>query len=107
MQGFQITFFTVENRRHGSHPMGHWLMDTAKSLGIQGATMTAGVEGIGRNGRLHSAHFFELADQPLEITLSADAAMCEKLFDVLEREQVNLFYVKTPVEFGVVGAPRT
>lgn len=107
MQGFQITFFTVENRRHGRHPMGHWLMETAKSLGITGATMTVGVEGIGRNGRLHSAHFFELADQPVEVTLVAGAEMCDQLFALLEREQANLFYVKTPVEFGLVGAPRS
>lgn len=106
MQGFQVTFFTIENRRHRHQPMGQWLIETAQSLGITGATMTVGVEGIGRNGRLHSAHFFELADQPVEVTLAADAGQCEQLFALLEREQANLFYVKTPVEFGVVGAAR-
>ena len=104
MQGFQITFFTVEGRRHGRQPMGHWLIETAKSLGIAGATMTVGVEGIGRNGRLHAAHFFELADQPVEVMVAVTETQCDQLFASLEREQANVFYVKTPVEFGVVGA---
>ncbi len=105
MQGFQLTFFTSEGRRHGHTPMGRWLVDTIKSLGMAGATMTAGVEGLGRDGKLHSAHFFELADEPLEVTVAVTEAQCKQLFEVLEREQVNLFYVKAPVEFGVVGAP--
>ncbi|MFO1292971.1 MAG: DUF190 domain-containing protein [Rubrivivax sp.] len=105
MNGFQLTFFTVEGRHHGRQSMGHWLLETARAQGIRGATLSAGIEGIGRNGRLHSAHFFELADQPVEVTMTLDAAQCERLFALLEREQANLCYVKTPVEFGVVGAP--
>ena len=106
MNGFQLTFFTVEGRRHGQVPMGRWLTDTARALGVTGATLTTGVEGIGRNGRLHSAHFFELTDQPVEVTMVVDAAQCERLFATLEREQANVFYAKTPVEFGVIGAPQ-
>ena len=106
MNGFQLTFFTVEGRRHGQVPMGRWLTDTARALGISGATLTAGVEGIGRNGRLHSAHFFELTDQPVEVTMVVDAAQCDQLFATLEREQANVFYVKMPVEYGVAGAPK-
>lgn len=103
MKGFQVTFFTVEGRHHGRKSMGHWLMETVKGLGIKGVTMTVGVEGIGRHGRLHSAHFIELSDQPIEVTVAVDEAQCERLFATLEREQANVFYVKTPVEFGIVG----
>lgn len=105
MKGFQLTFFTVEGRHHGRQSIGHWLMETTKSLGIKGATLTVGVEGVGRHGRLHSAHFIELSDQPIEVTVAVDEAQCESLMAILEREHANLFYVKTPVEFGVVGAP--
>jgi len=104
MIGFQVTFFTVEGRRHGHQSLAHWLLETAKAQGIRGATLSAGTEGIGSHGRLHSAHFFELADRPVEVTMALDAAQCERLFALLEREQVDLFYVKTPAEFGVVGA---
>lgn len=106
MQGFQVTFFTEEGRRHAGQPMSQWLMGTLNSLGIRGATLSTGIEGIGRDGRMHSAHFFELADQPVAVTVALTEAQLEQLFPVLEREHANLFYIKTPVEFGVIGPPR-
>ncbi len=107
MKGYQVTFCTGEGRHHGRKPMAHWLMETIKSLGITGATMTVGAEGVGRDGKLHSAHFFELADQPVEVMVAVNETQCDQLFATLEREQANVFYVKTPVEFGVVGAPKS
>lgn len=106
MKGYQVTFCTGEGRHHRGKPMGHWLMATIQSLGIPGATMTVGVQGVGRDGRLHSAHFFELADQPVEVMVAVTDAQCELLFATLAREQANVFYLKAPVEFGVVGAPK-
>lgn len=107
MKGYQVTFFTSEGRHHGRKPMGHWLVETLKLLGITGATMTVGVEGIGRDGKLHSAHFFELADQPVEVMVAVSEQQCDQLFATLEREQANVFYVKTPVEFGVIGIAKS
>ena len=105
MHGFQVTFFMEENRRHGHKPMHRWLREVAKSLDIKGMTTTVGVEGIGRDGRLHSAHFIELSDQPVEVTMAITEAQCAALFELLEKNQVNIFYVKTAVEFGVAGGP--
>ena len=34
-----------------------------------------------------------------------DQAQCEQVFATLEREQANVVYARTAVEFGVVGAP--
>lgn len=104
MQGFQVTFFTEQGRRHGHQQVHHWLMDLMKSLGITGVTTTVGAQGIGRDGRLHSAHFIELADQPVEVTMALSPDQCETLFARLDEEKANIFYVKTPVEFGVIGA---
>jgi PII-like signaling protein len=103
MKGYQVTFFTQQGRRHGHQTIEDWLMSTAKSLGIRGLTITAGVEGIGRSGKVHSAHFFDLADQPIEATMVLDEAQCQSLFDRLTAENAGLFYVKSAVEFGVVG----
>lgn len=103
--GFQVTFFTGEGRRHGHQPMARWLMDTAQRLGIGGATLATAVDGIGRDGRVHSAHFFELADQPVEVTLLVTPVQWEALARELTEAQANVFYAKTPVEFGVLGAP--
>lgn len=104
MQGFQLTFFTELGRRHADRPLHLWLMDLARTLGITGVTTRVDAQGMGRDGRLHSAHFIELADQPIEVTMALSPAQCTALFERLEAEQANLFYVKTPVEFGVVGA---
>ena len=106
MQGYQVTFFTQQNRRHGNAPIVDWLMEIAKSIGINGVTTMAGAEGIGRSGTLHSAHFFELADQPVEVTMAVTQAQCDSLFARLEEEAANIFFAKTEVDFGVTGKPQ-
>lgn len=103
MQGFQITFFTQQDRKHGHQPLGEWLLQAARGLGVGGGTLTAASEGFGHDRKLHSAHFFELADQPLEVTLAVSAEDAQRLFQHLRDEGVKVFYVKTPIEFGVTG----
>ena len=103
MQGFQVTFYTEEGRHHGHKQVHVWLMELARSLGLTGVTTTVGVQGIGRDGKLHSAHFIELSDQPVEVAMALSPEQCATLFERLEAEKANLFYVKAPVEFGVVG----
>jgi PII-like signaling protein len=103
MQGYQITFFTQQDHRHKGKPLADWLVHLAQELGLRGATLLAGGGGFGQHGRLHSARFFELADQPQEVVMAATADETERLFERLKTEGVHLFYVKTPVEFGVIG----
>ncbi|MDR3413304.1 MAG: DUF190 domain-containing protein [Formivibrio sp.] len=103
MQGYQLTFFTQQDRRHKGMALGDWLVHLAKELGLQGATLFSGGEGIGRHHHLHSARFFDLADQPIEIVMVVTLAESEILFERLTLEDVHLFYVKTPVEFGMLG----
>ncbi|MDD2808036.1 DUF190 domain-containing protein [Rhodoferax sp.] len=103
MNGFQLTFFTQQDRLHGTTPLGQWLLLEAKKLGLRGATLTAAGEGFGHDGKLHSAHFFELADQPIEVTMALSAADVQRLMDRLHQENIKVFYVKTPIEFGMTG----
>ncbi len=42
MQGYQLTFFTQQDRRHGRTPLGEWLLQEALKMGVGGATLTAG-----------------------------------------------------------------
>jgi PII-like signaling protein len=105
MHGFQLTFFTQQDRRHGHTPMAEWLLLEAKKLGLSGGTLVGAGEGFGHDGKLHSAHFFELADQPIEVTIAASQSDAERLFDRLREEKVNVFYVKAPIEFGMTGEP--
>lgn len=105
MKGYQITFFTQQDCRHQHQPMAEWLLHVARDLGLRGATVVAGSEGYGQHRRIHSAHFFELADQPQEIVMAVSEEEAERLFEHLKKAGVKLFFVKTPVEFGVLGGP--
>jgi len=103
MQGFQLTFFTQQDRNHRGRSLAQWLLEEARSLGIGGATLISATEGFGHDRKLRSTHFFELADQPLEVTLAVSEGDAERLFARLKEEGVNIFYVKTPIEFGMSG----
>lgn len=103
MQGYQLTFFTQQDRRHGGLPLGEWLVQEARSLGVAGATLIAATEGFGHDRKLHSAHFFDLADQPIEIMMAISQEDTDRLFEKLREERINIFYIKIPIEFGMIG----
>ena len=103
MDGYQITFFTVQGHRHKGKPIGDWLVHIAKEMGLTGATLVAGAEGFGHHRRMHSAHFVELTDQPQEVVMIVSAEESERLFQRLHSEAVHLFYAKTPAQFGTIG----
>lgn len=105
MIGYQITFFTQQDRRHHGKQIGDWLVHLAKEMGLRGATLLPATEGFGHHRRIHSAHFFELADQPLEVVIVASADESDRLFARLKEEGVHVFYVKSEVEFGTLGEP--
>ena len=103
MNGFLLTFFTQQDRKHAGKPLAEWLLQLARDLNLRGATLVPATEGYGHGRRVHSAHFFELADQPLEVVLAVSEDECERLFQRLRDEGVKLFYVKAPIEFGTLG----
>ncbi len=103
MKGYQVSFVTVQNHRHRGKPVAEWLVQLAIELGLRGATVIPAAEGFGHHKRIHSAHFFELADQPIEVVMAVTEEECDRLFARLEAERVQVFYVKAPVEFGVLG----
>jgi len=105
MNGYQITFFTQQDKRHHGKPLADWLVHVAQEMGLRGATLVAASEGFGHHGRMHAAHFFELADQPLEVTMALTDDEAERLFGRLREENVHVFYVKIAVEFGTLGEP--
>lgn len=103
MNGYQITLYMEQGRRHRGHNLGDWLLGLVRELGLHGATLDAAVEGVGRSGRVHSARFVELADQPIQLVLVVTPEETDLLFSRLRAEAVKLFYVKQSVEFGTTG----
>jgi PII-like signaling protein len=100
MKGYQLSFITTQGHRHSGKTVAEWLLHLAKEMGLQGATIIPASEGFGKHGRIHSAHFFELTDQPVEVVMAVTEEEATKLFERVRQENVKLFYVKTPVEFG-------
>lgn len=105
MKGVHLRFYTYENRKHHGLLVYEWLLERARKLGIHGGSAFKAIAGFGRHGRLHEQHFFELAgEEPVlvEFIVSDDEAV--QLLQLLESEQLHLFYARLPTEFGEVGA---
>jgi PII-like signaling protein len=103
MHGFQLTFFTQQNREHGGARLAEWIVGEAKRIGIRGATVFTATEGFGHDGRFHSADFFDLSDQPLQVVMAVSSGEAETLFARLKAEKVRVFYTLAPIEFGMLG----
>jgi len=100
MQGIQLTFFTLQDRRHGNRPVSDWLLELAKASGLHGATVVAAAKGFGHDGQIHSADLIDLADQPQMVVMTATAEQAKAVLARLQAEKLQLFCVKTAVEFG-------
>ena len=102
-QGYQLIFFTQQNRKLEGMTVAEWLLKTAKDLGIPGATMSLAQGGYGRDGKFHSAHFFELAEVPEEVLMAVTEEECDGLFAEIDEAKLEIFYTKSPIEFGLTG----
>jgi PII-like signaling protein len=103
MNGYQLTFYTEQNRKHGHETVCEWLLSMVKSLGIRGVTVISAAEGIGHAGARHAAHLFQLADQPVQVTMAVTEEEAELVLSAIRSEKIHLFYVRFPVEFGMLG----
>ena len=103
MHGHQITFFTQQDRLKDQLPVAQWLLASAQHLNIRGATVVGALQGIGHDGTLHATNLFDMGDQPVQVTIVVSDDEEKRLFAYLLREKVQLFYVKTAVEFGMLG----
>jgi PII-like signaling protein len=103
MNGYQLTFYTGQNRRRGHQTVCEWLLHEAKQLGIHGATVITCAEGTGHAGAHHAAHMLSLSDQPGQIILAGTVEEAERMLDLVKSGHVHVFYTRSPIEFGLVG----
>lgn len=101
MEGYIVTFFTQQKREHDGVSVANWIVETAKQLGIRGATLLSGQEGFGHDGRFHSENIFDLEDRPLQVVLVLTHDECERLFASIKMKQLSVFFTKTPTAFGI------
>jgi PII-like signaling protein len=104
MQGVYLKFYVQEKRRHHGLLAYEWLLEQAQQLGLHGGSAFRAIAGFGRHGRLHEEHFFELAgDLPVEVGFALTEEEAQRLLAHLAGEKLRLFYVKLPLEMGIVG----
>lgn len=104
MQGICLKVFVAENQRRDGKMLYEWLLEKARGMGVNGGTALRAVAGYGRHGRLHEETFFELSgDLPVEVEFLLDETQCEQFLTMLAENELRLFYVKMPAEYGVAG----
>jgi PII-like signaling protein len=80
-----------------------WLLERAKKLGIHGGSAFRAIAGFGQHGVLHEDHFFELAGNlPVEVVFMVSDVEANQLLELIRQENIRVFYVLMPAEFGVV-----
>ena len=103
MKGTYLKFYAHEHRKHHGILLYEWLLERAKSLGIHGGSAFRAIAGFGRHGALHEDHFFELAGNlPVEVVFMVSDQEAEQLLELIQREQIQIFYARMPAEYGVV-----
>jgi len=101
MQGICLKFYTSEFREHQGILLYEWLLERAKKCGFDGGTATRAIAGYGRHGVLHEETFLELAaDLPVEVSFALSAEEAERFLELLRAENIDLFYVRFPIEYG-------
>jgi len=101
MQGICLKLFVSESRLHNGILLYEWLLEQARDMGVLGGTAFRAIAGFGRHGRLHEEAFFELAGElPVELEFLVSEKQAEYLLDLLKSENLRLFYVKHPAEYG-------
>lgn len=105
MQGVYLKFYVQENHRHRGILAYEWLLEEARRFGLPGGSAFRSIAGFGRHGRLHEAHFIELAgDLPVEVGFALSEAEADAFLAHLAQERLKLFYVRLPAQIGVAGA---
>ncbi|MBK7663750.1 MAG: DUF190 domain-containing protein [Sterolibacteriaceae bacterium] len=105
MNGTYLKFYMPENRKLHRILAYEWLLEKAKKLGIHGGSAFRAIASFGRHGKLHEDHFFELSgDLTVEVGFALSVAEADRLLKALEAEKFRCFFVKLPVEIGVVNA---
>ena len=103
MNGTLLRFYVHENRKHRHLLLYEFLLEQAKRLGIHGGSAFRAIAGFGRHGILHEEHFFELAgDLTVEIDFAVADDEADRLLDFIRNERISIFYVRMPIEFGVI-----
>lgn len=98
-----LKFYITEKQTRDGKLLYEWLLEHARALGMPGGSVYRAVAGFGRHGRLHEETFFELGGElPVQIEFVLDDGAADRLLHSLNGMHLNLFYMRHPVQSGVV-----
>ncbi len=98
-----LDFYVSEKQHHAGKLLYEWLLEEARALGIQGGSAFRAIAGFGRHGRMHEESFFELAGElPVKVEFIVDDEHTDKLLSVLRDRNMQIFYLRSKVESGIV-----
>jgi PII-like signaling protein len=99
-----LKIYVGESQKHHGVLLYEWLLEQAKKMDIPGGSAFRAIAGFGRHAVIHEDSFFELAGKvPVEVGFAVSDADAQRLLDLVRREGLRLFYVKTPAEHGLTG----
>ncbi|EKF76076.1 hypothetical protein A11A3_01240 [Alcanivorax hongdengensis A-11-3] len=101
--GYEVIFIAPQNRRHEGKLVTDRVIEEAEKLGLHRVTKRSDLEGTGHSGHTHAAHFFELADQPIELIYLLDDATADKLITAVDAAGIPVFCVQWQAAFGELG----
>lgn len=105
MKGSQLTLYAATQSHRRDHlTVVDWIFEEIRKIGIVGVTVVEVTEAVDMHGKYHAARFFELADQPVAVTVVAEDAQIDALLENLRNGGVSLFYTRGPIEYEVLGA---
>ena len=103
MEGTFLRFYVEENQRHHGVLLWEWLLEKACELGVRGGSAFRAVGGFGRHHMLHENRFFELAGRVVvEVEFVVNDAEAKQLIEIVQAENIRLFYACIPAHFGVI-----
>lgn len=99
----QLTFYVTEKQHHAGKLFYEWLLEEARELGVHGGSAFHAMAGFGRHGRLHEETFFELAGElAVKVEFILDDLLTEQLLSRVRAQSMNVFYVRYPVQSGII-----
>lgn len=98
-----LIFYVNEKQRHDGKPLYEWLLERARTFGVQGGSAFRSIAGFGRNGKLHEDTFFELAGElTVKVEFVADDELVERFLAALHTQQLDIFYLRSSVHSGLI-----
>ena len=103
MEGSYLRFYLTQGHRLHGIPLWEWLLRSASTIGIRGGSAFHAMAGFGRHHVMHEDRFFELGGSLIvEVEFIVTPAEKVKLLELIEAENVRLFYAEIPARFGVL-----